>query len=63
MERVLGEALARAQARGELASGKDPMALARFLVVVLHGLNVATKANAGRDTLLDAVNLALQALD
>jgi len=63
MEKVLRDALERAQERGELSPEKDPRALARFLVAVLHGLNVASKANADRATLQDVVRVALQALD
>lgn len=63
MEKVLRDALERAQERGEISAGKEPRALARFLVVVLHGLNVASRANADRATLHDVVKVALQALD
>lgn len=59
----LRDALERAQEHGEISSKKEPRALARFLVVVLHGLNVASKANADRATLHDVVKVALQALD
>lgn len=63
MERILREAFERAQGRGEIPREKDPRALARFVVTVLDGLNVSTKANSDRATLHDVVKVALQALD
>ncbi len=63
MERLLHDALELARRRGELAAGKQPRALARFLVAFLDGLNVATKAGADRAALHDMVKVALQVLD
>jgi TetR/AcrR family transcriptional repressor of nem operon len=63
MERFLQRELDGAKARGEIPAGKNPRALARFLVGFLNGLNVVAKVNPDRAALRDMVNVALQALD
>ena len=55
-------ALSRAQRTGEIPADRDPQALARFLVSNLHGLRVLGRAGADRQTLEDAVRVALEAL-
>ncbi|GGM16803.1 TetR family transcriptional regulator [Streptomyces fumigatiscleroticus] len=62
-ESVLTEALRRAQARGELGSGHDPVELARFLTTFIQGIHVMGQARADRAFLESAVTGALKALD
>lgn len=55
-------ALQKARDGGEVPSGSDPRALARFLVNTLHGLRVLARAGADRGMLEDTVRVALGAL-
>jgi TetR/AcrR family transcriptional repressor of nem operon len=55
-------ALQKARDGGEVPSGGDPRALARFLVNTLHGLRVLARAGADRGMLEDTVRVALGAL-
>ena len=50
METRLTEALARAQASGELADGVDPRIAARLLVCLVEGMRVVAKTGADRAT-------------
>lgn len=63
MERAFHSAVARAQAEGAIAPGRNARALARFLVAVANGLQVLGKAGFGRETLENVVGVALAALD
>ena len=63
LETVLHSALVRAQAQGELAAGRDPLALARMLLVLLQGLRVVGKASADPARVRDAAEQALALLD
>ncbi|GAA2499101.1 TetR/AcrR family transcriptional regulator [Streptomyces longisporus] len=63
LETVLHSALVRAQARGELPAGRDPLALARMLLVLLQGLRVVGKASADPARVRDAAEQALALLD
>jgi TetR/AcrR family transcriptional repressor of nem operon len=63
LETALTSALTRARAQGELAPGKDPRALARFLLVVLQGLRVLGKGSPNPDRLRAAAEQALAALE
>ncbi|MFD8565716.1 TetR/AcrR family transcriptional regulator [Streptomyces sp. NPDC059639] len=63
VERVLSDALRRAQARGELDAAHDPVELARFLTTFVQGLHVMGNARADRVFLESAVAGALRALD
>ena len=63
MEAALEAAVRRAQARGEVAAGKDARALARFLTMAVQGLRVAGAAAPSRAALTDMVRLTLAALD
>jgi TetR/AcrR family transcriptional repressor of nem operon len=63
MEAVLERAVRRAQARGEVAAGKDARALARFLAMAVQGLRVAGAADPRRAALRDMVRVTLAALD
>ena len=55
-------ALVRAREAGEIPPGKDPRALARFLVNNLHGLRVLARAGSDRSTLEDAARITLETL-
>ncbi len=63
LETALTSALTRARVQGELAPGRDPRALARFLLVLLQGVRVLgrTEPDAGR--LHDAAEQALSVLN
>ena len=50
METRLTEALARAQASGELADGVDPRIAARLLVCLVEGMRVVAKTGSDRAT-------------
>jgi TetR/AcrR family transcriptional repressor of nem operon len=63
VESALTGALERARARGELAAGKDPAALARFLTTFVQGLRVMGKARATPAVIDDAMEVALATLD
>ncbi|PZT69530.1 TetR family transcriptional regulator [Streptomyces sp. SW4] len=63
LETVLHTALARARAQGELPAGRDPLALARMLLVFLQGLRVVGKASADPARVRDAAEQALALLD
>ena len=62
-EAVLHSALVRAQAQGELPADRDPLALARMLLVLLQGLRVVGKASADPARVRDAAEQALALLD
>lgn len=62
-EKAFEDALERARVRKEIPKKSDPRALARFLVTNLHGLRVMARAGADRETLEDAVRIALFALE
>lgn len=62
-EAALVEALTAARAAGQLAPGKDPVALARFLVAVTHGLRVTGVITPEPQVLRDVVEVALGCLD
>jgi TetR/AcrR family transcriptional repressor of nem operon len=63
LESVLHSALVRARAQGELPAGRDPLALARMLLVLLQGLRVVGKASADPGRVRDAAEQALALLD
>ncbi|GAA0923509.1 TetR/AcrR family transcriptional regulator [Nonomuraea longicatena] len=62
LETALTSALTRARAQGEIPDGKDPRALARFLLVVLQGMRVLGRAHPEPGRLRDAAEQALAAL-
>ncbi|MFH9083285.1 TetR/AcrR family transcriptional regulator [Streptomyces sp. NPDC017673] len=62
VETLLHSALVRAQAQGELAGDRDPLALARMLLVLLQGLRVVGKASADPARVRDAAEQALALL-
>ncbi|MFE7855773.1 TetR/AcrR family transcriptional regulator [Streptomyces sp. NPDC057403] len=63
LETVLHSALLRAQAQGELPAGRDPLALARTLLVLMQGLRVVGKASDDPARVRDAAEQALTLLD
>ncbi|MET7699765.1 TetR/AcrR family transcriptional regulator [Streptomyces sp. NPDC005485] len=62
IETLFHSALVRAQAQGELAADRDPLALARMLLVLLQGLRVVGKASADPARVRDAATQALTLL-
>jgi TetR/AcrR family transcriptional repressor of nem operon len=62
LETAVAGALVRARNQGELPAGKDPRALARFLVTFVQGLRVIAKVPDER-RMRDAVAQALAVLD
>ena len=63
VETLLHSALVRAQGRGELAGDRDPLTLARMLLVLLQGLRVVGKASTDPARVRDAAEQALALLD
>ena len=63
MEAALTSALIRARALGELREGRDPRALARFLLVLLQGMRLMSKGSPDPERLRDAAAQALSLLD
>jgi TetR/AcrR family transcriptional regulator, transcriptional repressor for nem operon len=61
-EDAFERALVRGRATGEIPADKDPKALARFLVSILHGVRVLARAGVDRAVLDDSVRTALEAL-
>jgi TetR/AcrR family transcriptional regulator, transcriptional repressor for nem operon len=62
LETALTSALTRARAQGEIQEGKDPRALARFLLVVLQGMRVLGRAHPDPGRVRDAAAQALSVL-
>lgn len=62
LETALTSALIRARAQGELPADADPVALARFLLVVLQGLRIMAKGSPDPGRLRDAAAQALRLL-
>ncbi len=63
IEAAFQDALARAQARGEIAGDADVASLARFLVSGIQGLRLVGKANPDRAVLTDIAAVMLRCLD
>ncbi|AZM62434.1 MULTISPECIES: TetR/AcrR family transcriptional regulator [unclassified Streptomyces] len=63
METALHAALVRARAQGELPADRDPLTLARMLLVLLQGLRVVGKASADPARTRDAAEQALALLE
>lgn len=62
LEVALTSALTRAQAQGELPGGRDPSALASFLLVVLQGIRVLGRGYPNPDRIRAAATQALAVL-
>ncbi|MFJ8144424.1 TetR/AcrR family transcriptional regulator [Streptomyces sp. NPDC096094] len=63
LETVLHSTLVRARAQGELPACRDPLTLARMLLVLLQGLRVVGKASPDPARVRDAAEQALALLD
>ncbi|MER7127883.1 TetR/AcrR family transcriptional regulator [Streptosporangium saharense] len=63
LETALTSALIRARAQGELPADRDPVALARFLLVFLQGVRLVAKGRSSQERLRDAAAQALKILD
>lgn len=63
IEGVFCDALARAQARGEIAAAADVESLARFLVSGIQGLRLVGKVNPDRAALTDIAAVMLRCLE
>jgi TetR/AcrR family transcriptional regulator, transcriptional repressor for nem operon len=63
VELLFEEALRSAQRAGELASTKDPAAIARFFMVTIQGMRATARARSDRTALEQVANLALSMLD
>jgi TetR/AcrR family transcriptional repressor of nem operon len=66
LERIEGlfrDALARGQARGEIAASADAAELARYLVAAIQGLRLVGKANPDRAALESIAAVMLRCLD
>ncbi|MEU5536515.1 TetR/AcrR family transcriptional regulator [Streptomyces sp. NPDC020362] len=63
VETVLHSTLVRGRAQGELPAGRDPLTLARMLLVLMQGLRVVGKASADPARVRDAAEQALALLD
>ena len=63
VEAVFRDAFARAQARGELNSGADIDALARFFVASTQGLRLMGKTNPNHEVLEDIAGVMLRCVD
>ena len=61
-EGIFRDALAAAQARGELPRSADPAALARFLASGFQGLRLVGKVNPDRDALQDIADVMLRCI-
>jgi TetR/AcrR family transcriptional repressor of nem operon len=63
LEEIFGDALKRSRKRGEISSGKDPAALARFFVATIQGMRAIARLNHDRKALESIAGIALGALD
>ncbi|MFG2357658.1 TetR/AcrR family transcriptional regulator [Streptomyces sp. NPDC048521] len=63
LETLLHSALVRAQSQGELPADRDPLTLARTLLVLMQGLRIVGKASADPARVRDAAEQALALLD
>lgn len=63
LETALHSTLVRAQAQGELSEGRDPLTLARMLLVLMQGFRVVGKASSDPARVRDAAEQALALLD
>ncbi|MEU8242212.1 TetR/AcrR family transcriptional regulator [Actinoplanes missouriensis] len=61
-EKALADRLTRAVDEGDLPAGTDPVALARYVMVVSEGNAVHAAAGVGRSALHATVDLALRAV-
>ncbi len=62
MEQTLQRRLARAQQEGEIAKHLDPVALGRYFVSTINGLQITAKVVRDRRALLDIADVAMTVL-
>lgn len=62
VEDTLYRVIRRGQRQGEIATGRDPRALARFLLGLVQGLRVMARLDPQEDRLRDLVTTGLDAL-
>jgi TetR/AcrR family transcriptional regulator, transcriptional repressor for nem operon len=63
MEQALFNLLEKGQQSGELAPNKDIKAIARLIIAVSYGLNIAARVHPDREMLLDMAKAAMLTLD
>lgn len=63
LQRVLAEVVERGQARGQITTREAPVAIARFLIGTVSGINATAKTKPGRAVLEDMRRVSLSALD
>lgn len=63
MEQALFNLLEKGQFAGEIAPDKDIKAIARLVIAVSYGLNIAARVHSDREMLLDMVKAAMSTLD
>jgi TetR/AcrR family transcriptional repressor of nem operon len=63
VEAIFEDALRRAQRSGELAPGKDPVALAKFFLATIQGMRATARASSNRAALEQVARIALSTLD
>jgi TetR/AcrR family transcriptional repressor of nem operon len=63
LQRIFVKAVERAQREGDIASSKDPRALATYLMASMSGLKTLLKSGVDRRRLREVVATVLQALD
>ena len=62
VELALTSAVMRARAQGEIPADKDPVALGRFLLVIMQGIRVLSRGEPDPDRVRDAVDQAIASL-
>lgn len=63
MEQALFNLLEKGQQSGEIAPDKDIKAIARLVIAVSYGLNIAARIHSDREMLLDMVKAGMSTLD
>lgn len=59
LERLLADVIRRGKKSGEIHNAGDPLALARFVVVVMQGVSASARAGWGQERLRSVVDEAL----
>jgi TetR/AcrR family transcriptional repressor of nem operon len=63
IENTLTAMIERGQQSGDIASGREARALARFLISTVQGIQAVAKLGPGKGTLRDIADVALSSLD
>jgi AcrR family transcriptional regulator len=61
VEHLLRDRFLQAYREGELPPGADPVALAKFMATVMHGISVQASSGANASDLLSIAHMAMQA--